>query len=284
MIGGEFIVQVCSAFKSEYSQHLFIRLSPDRMEERDGFLTMTRAKIEAAVKTNGLPGIMVAHSVSSNYFAIFLAFAFKYVLYYAIICIHVLFKMGNAVFRYFQEWLRVQMREEAYERYVRDAEDAAAARVAMAAVATAGDVVPPRGPFWRGRAWVRHNLPGGVSGSDFDDSNDNEEPNFTHDTDKQHKSDGQARSQRKYPKLWELAKAEGDRDFIDWLGKHIWTYVGLAAPLLGAPGPLRSVLSGENMGLPFTDEEARSLELCELTLCCINRFCTICNLKTSPLL
>ena len=52
------------------------------------------------------------------------------------------------------------------------------------------------------------------------------------------------------------------------LGKHIWTYVGLAAPLLGAPGPLRSVLSGENMGLPFTDEEARGLELCEFTLLC----------------
>ena len=52
---------------------------------------------------------------------------------------------------------------------------------------------------------------------------------------------------------------------IDWLGKHIWTYVGLAAPLLGAPGPLRSVLSGENMGLPFTDEEARILELCKST-------------------
>jgi hypothetical protein len=33
------------------------------MEERDGFLTMTRNKIEAAVKSNGLPGIMVAHSV-----------------------------------------------------------------------------------------------------------------------------------------------------------------------------------------------------------------------------
>jgi len=35
----------------------------------------------------------------------------------------------------------------------------------------------------------------------------------------------------------------------------------LSAPMLGAAGPLRSVLSGENMGLPFTDEEARVLEL-----------------------
>ena len=47
---------------------------------------------------------------------------------------------------------------------------------------------------------------------------------------------------------------------------HHWfcqIIIGLAAPLLGAPGPLRSVLSGENMGLPFTEEEARGLELCE---------------------
>lgn len=39
------------------------RLSPDRMEARDGFLTLTRRRIEAAVKSNGQPGIMVAHSV-----------------------------------------------------------------------------------------------------------------------------------------------------------------------------------------------------------------------------
>ncbi|KAL3769207.1 hypothetical protein ACHAWO_000853 [Cyclotella atomus] len=218
------------------------RLSPDMMEERDGFLTMTRHKIEAAVKTNGLPGIVVAHS------------------------------MGNSVFRYFQEWLRVQMREEAYERYVQNAEETIAARASMAASASTGDFIPPKGPFWRGRAWVKHYLPSGTSDredepydllfedlevsddTESDDSADSSKHNQRYDE----QPDG---SRRKYPKLWELAKADGDRDFIDWLGKHIWTYVGLAAPLLGAPGPLRSVLSGENMGLPFTDEEARTLEL-----------------------
>ena len=40
------------------------RLSPDKMESRDGFLTLMRKKIEAAVESNGMPGIMVAHSVS----------------------------------------------------------------------------------------------------------------------------------------------------------------------------------------------------------------------------
>ena len=41
------------------------RLSPNKMEARDGFLTLTRKKIEAAVESNGRPGIMVAHSVST---------------------------------------------------------------------------------------------------------------------------------------------------------------------------------------------------------------------------
>ena len=61
------------------------------MEQRDGFLTMTRRRIEAAVATNGEPGIMVAHS------------------------------MGNLIFRYFLEWLRVEMQEEAYRDYVKRA-------------------------------------------------------------------------------------------------------------------------------------------------------------------
>ena len=39
------------------------RLSPEKLESRDGFLTLTRKKIEAAVESNGRPGIMVAHSV-----------------------------------------------------------------------------------------------------------------------------------------------------------------------------------------------------------------------------
>ena len=61
------------------------------MEQRDGFLTMTRRRIEAAVATNGEPGIMVAHS------------------------------MGNLIFRYFLEWLLVEMQAEAYRDYVKRA-------------------------------------------------------------------------------------------------------------------------------------------------------------------
>lgn len=43
------------------------RLSPDKMEERDGFLTLMRRRMEAAVISSGSPGIVVAHSVSIVY-------------------------------------------------------------------------------------------------------------------------------------------------------------------------------------------------------------------------
>ena len=188
------------------------RLSPDKLEERDGFLTLMKKRIEAAVHSNGLPSIMVAHS------------------------------MGNLVFRYFLEWLRSQLREEAYSRYVQNAER----------TENHDESVIHRSPFWVRRAFVG-NEEGLANANEFQymDAADN----------KSGKSSSSAKSQRKYPKLWELAKAEGDGDWIAWQGKHIWTYIGLAAPLLGAVGPLRSVLSGENMGLPFSHEEARVLEL-----------------------
>jgi hypothetical protein len=170
------------------------------------------------------------------------------------------------------------MQNEAYARYVQQAEHA---------IATAAVSSHHRGPFWRGRALYRNimNLPGGIGGrgdnhtADDDDifveftrafesdtadttskTNQSRENRLKDGDDEAKTTTGDA-SIRKYPKLWELAKMEGDSQWIDWLGKHVWTYVGLAAPLLGAPGPLRSVLSGENMGLPFTDEEARILEL-----------------------
>lgn len=62
-------------------------------------------------------------------------------------------------------------------------------------------------------------------------------------------------------KLWELAVEEGDTMWLEWVENHIWTYVGLSAPMLGAVNPLRSVISGENMGLPIQDEVARIMEL-----------------------
>ena len=61
----------------------------------------------------------------------------------------------------------------------------------------------------------------------------------------------------KSSQLWELAQVKRDAEWLEWINKHIWTYVGLSAPLLGAINPLRSIISGENMGLPITDEDAR---------------------------
>ena len=46
-----------------------------------------------------------------------------------------------------------------------------------------------------------------------------------------------------------------------WLRKHIWGYLAYAAPLLGAPGAIKSVLSGHTFGLTVTEAQARELEL-----------------------
>ena len=91
--------------------------------------------------------------------------------------------MGNAVFRYFLEWLRVQMREEAYERYVERAKKRAASRDAGGMEASApGDATPMGGSvFWRGRTfvddWFRYYLPGGVE-EDKEEDKDGEQSNF----------------------------------------------------------------------------------------------------------
>ena len=47
----------------------------------------------------------------------------------------------------------------------------------------------------------------------------------------------------------------------NWLRKHIWGYIAIAAPLLGAPGAIKSVLSGHTFGLTVTEAQARELEL-----------------------
>ncbi|CAB9519979.1 Phospholipid--sterol O-acyltransferase [Seminavis robusta] len=194
------------------------RLSPDRMEGRDGFLTLTRRRIEAAVKSNGEPGIVVAHS------------------------------MGNVVFRYFLEWLRQEMRHESYQQYLKRAERRAK-KLNMQQPTQQGQaegdpatvlpgwmsgVVTGFDEWWSAYFSARESIGGNEESTDADG---------------------------RHPQLWELAKIEGDGNWIDWVEEHIWTYVGLSAPLLGAINPLRAVLSGENMGLPISDEVAREMEL-----------------------
>lgn len=197
------------------------------------------------------------------------------------------------------------MQEAAYERYVRQAE--------QHATDSAQDGTNRRGAFWRGRALYHGAVhPGETTGATEEDADNGDgssesvldnmrwlfgldgdgEQSNTNQKEEDEIEHGKSERSRKYPKLYELAMAEGDSEWLDWLGKHIWTYVvsddcifvffadelvfptfylpfstrklkGLSNPMLGAAGPLRSVLSGENMGLPFTDEEARGLELCE---------------------
>ena len=178
------------------------RLSPDKLEQRDGFLTLIRRRIEAAVQSNGQPGIMVAHS------------------------------MGNQIFRYFLIWLRSELRKEAYTRYVKKMERRQRARQKQNAMEAE---VP--GSYFPG--WMNGAI------SSFDEW-------FWAETEEE---------EQKVEQLRELAEIEGDNDWYEWIEKHIWTYVGLSAPMLGAVNPLRAVISGENMGLPVTDPGARDMEI-----------------------
>jgi hypothetical protein len=218
------------------------RLSPDIMEKRDGFLTVTRRRIEAAVAHNGEPGIMVAHS------------------------------MGNNVFRYFLEWLRNEMHEEAFIRLLRMAEvREKAMKQTQCKESSSG-----AGPGWVAGLETERKPSEAVTYSDtiYKMANSvvssldgiwqsvtgvsDDIPLNTTEEEMEHPI---LESKLRRDQLWELAQAEGDDEWLEWIDKHIWTYVGLSAPLLGAINPLRAVISGENMGMPMTEKAAREMEI-----------------------
>jgi hypothetical protein len=182
------------------------RLTPSKMQERDGYLANMRRKLEASVSTSQLPGIVVAHS------------------------------MGNLVFQYFLEWLRAEFRQEAFEGFQKRAAKRERARQDRLKKTKTNSASSSYLSTMSG--WL-YSEPQGTEA-------ENDE-----------KPDEKDRTLQ----LRELAKIEGDALWHEWIEKHIWTYVGLAAPLLGAANPLRAVISGENMGMPLTDEAARHMEL-----------------------
>jgi len=230
------------------------RLSPDIMEKRDGFLTLTRKRIEATVASNGMPGVMVAHS------------------------------MGNSVFRYFLEWLRNEMHEEAYIRYVKQAKKRERMMRAQSNNGLHDNILLKILPGWMGGhpysdydlLAAEASIEGGQSfdmsysyDNDFEHlfpshfSNSEDKKMFTQANEYSAKEEElkSRRREGKHSKLWELAQIEGDIAWLEWLDAHIWAYVGLSAPLLGAMNSVRAVISGENMGLPMTEEDARKMEL-----------------------
>lgn len=217
------------------------RLTPSVMEARDGFLSMTRKRIEAAVSTNNQPGIMVAHS------------------------------MGNTIFRYFIEWLRVQLREEAYHSYVKRAkrreESLKKRRIKHQRQNqrySSAESSPKSAEH--DTNWTSSYMPGWVTGIVADVSAEVDEwYGWFKDKNDKTKTTTDAsneilENQYRNSKFRELAKLEGDEKWIEWLQTHIWTYVGLSAPMLGAINPLRAVISGENMGLPVSDDIAREID------------------------
>lgn len=152
------------------------RLTPDKMEERDGFLTLTRRRIEAAVQSNGEPGIFVAHS------------------------------MGNLIFRYFLLWLRVQLRKEAFENLVEQANRRAEV-VKQRGLRPEGAPTQSFTGWWGSRLSILDEL-------------------FAESSKDRVEEDEELRR-----RLRDLANDEGDLNWRRWIDRHIWTYVGLSAPM-----------------------------------------------------
>ena len=56
-------------------------------------------------------------------------------------------------------------------------------------------------------------------------------------------------------------EATQPRTWRAWIDRHLWCYVGLGAPLLGAVGALKPTLTGETFGLSISEAQAREMEL-----------------------
>ena len=50
-------------------------------------------------------------------------------------------------------------------------------------------------------------------------------------------------------------EATQPRTWRAWIDRHLWCYVGLGAPLLGAVGALKPTLTGETFGLSISEAQ-----------------------------
>lgn len=195
--------------------------------------------------------------------------------------------MGNNVFRFFLEWLKNEMHEEAYARLVKQADrremtmrtqqlrDLNNAGSSPGWVNTQAISEPKDATVEYSVTDQMYKLANSfvssfdglwqsyVAGVDEESAARSDEEEIKSDTKQDNTEGSDENKKRKHAQLWELAQAEGDDEWLEWIKNHIWTYIGLSAPLLGATNPLRAVLSGENMGLPMTEKNARSMELCK---------------------
>ena len=60
---------------------------------------------------------------------------------------------------------------------------------------------------------------------------------------------------------WLRYESKPSMGWEKWIRMHIWAHIGFAAPLLGSPGSLKSVLSGHPLGLTISEMQAREMEL-----------------------
>ena len=202
------------------------RLSPDKLQSRDGFLTHMRRKIEAAVQFSGKPSIVVAHS------------------------------MGNAIFRYFLDWLHAQLQSETHQKLLRQYQKRRQQQVQNKV--TPSKTTPSSTGGYAG--WAARKVDEFLNQRNPDASKSARQ-DFGASCEESEQFLEVEKEEKQLEQLWELAQLEGTLKYHDWLERHVWTYVGLSAPMLGAVNPLRAVLSGENMGVPWEDADARKMEI-----------------------
>ncbi len=203
--------------------------------------------------------------------------------------------MGNNVFRYFLEWLKNELHEEAYSRLAKNLDKREIMKRGRRKEETAAFISPgwanvgassqPNTGYEYSKAtepiieysvkdqmftlansfvnsidglWSTY-FPGESNEKQYKSTNPTQTENFMDDFSEWQK----ANKGKKHPQLWEIAQSKGDEDWLDWIQNHVWTYIGLSAPLLGAMNPVRAVISGENMGMPMADRDARTMELCK---------------------
>lgn len=194
--------------------------------------------------------------------------------------------MGNIILRYFLEWLRHEMRVEAFTRYKTAAARRAKANKQNSGWMTGTSTMEPDSvkvievsgelstPIFEEKE--KHDIGEKVkdmaillkNGFDdivksFIDNDDIMKVKDTENLSKEKLEELENRIIRRDRSLWELAEIEGDAAWLEWIDTHIWSYIGLSAPLLGATNTLRSVVSGENMGMPLAEDVARRVELCK---------------------
>ena len=154
---------------------------------------------------------------------------------------------GNLIFRYFIEWLRIELREEAFDGYVKRAKRKAQSmkkqqqhqqnykkhqeqleqKKVKQKIASKQEQKIVENDSWM-PGWVTSTLEDVSAEVDewydwlTNDASDGPESGTNKQTNEPEEEEEEEIDYRQ-TQLWELAKLEGDEKWIEWLQTHVWT-------------------------------------------------------------